>query len=164
MTGCRNYLYSLSVNPDPSQGQLTRAQYLDYIDRAEAKLNLSGQPRAIVFHIKEGREHCHVVWSRIDAEHGKAVHQAFDHQKLMLVTRDPSDELQGFQELVVEGLRNGDARALLSSAVRGPRPTISTVSPGAHSLIASVSRLSSRRSCTNAAIPRTAGIHSSITR
>ena len=87
MTGCRNYLYSLSVNPDPSQGQLTRAQYLDYIDRAEAKLNLSGQPRAIVFHIKEGREHCHVVWSRIDAEHSKAMHQAFDHQKLMMVTR-----------------------------------------------------------------------------
>jgi hypothetical protein len=87
MTGCRNYLYSLSVNPDPSQGHLTRAQYLDYIDRAEAKLNLSGQPRAIVFHIKEGREHCHVIWSRIDAEHSKAIHQAFDHQKLMMVTR-----------------------------------------------------------------------------
>jgi hypothetical protein len=33
MTGCRNYLYSLSVNPDPAQGQLTRAQYLDYVDR-----------------------------------------------------------------------------------------------------------------------------------
>ena len=88
MTGCRNYLYSLSVNPDHAQGQLTRAQYLDYVNRVEAKLNLSGQPRAIVFHIKEGREHCHVVWSRIDAEHGKAVHQAFDHQKLMMVTRE----------------------------------------------------------------------------
>jgi len=88
MTGCRNYLYSLSVNPNPSQGQLTRAQYLDYIDRVEAKLNLAGQPRAIVFHIKEGREHCHVVWSRIDVEHGKAVHQAFDHQKLMMVKRE----------------------------------------------------------------------------
>ena len=87
MTGCRNYLYSLSVNPDPAQGPLTRAQYLDYVDRVEAKLNLSGQPRAIVFHIKEGREHCHVVWSRIDAEQGKAIHQAFDHQKLMMVTR-----------------------------------------------------------------------------
>jgi hypothetical protein len=87
MTGCRNYLYSLSVNPDPAQGQLTRAQYRDYIDRVEGKLGLSGQPRAIVFHIKEGREHCHVVWSRIDTEHGKAVHQPFDRQKLMMVTR-----------------------------------------------------------------------------
>ena len=87
MTGCRNYLYSLSVNPDPAQRQLTRAEYRDYIDRAEGKLGLLGQPRAIVFHIKDGREHCHVVWSRIDTEHGKAVHQPFDRQKLMMVTR-----------------------------------------------------------------------------
>ena len=87
MTGCRNYLYSLSVNPDPAQDPLTREQYLDYIDRAEGKLGLSSQPRAIVFHIKDGREHCHVVWSRIDTERGKAIHQAFDRQKLMMVTR-----------------------------------------------------------------------------
>jgi DNA-binding CsgD family transcriptional regulator len=39
---------------------------------------------------------------------------------LVLVTREPGAELQGFQEMVVEGLRDGDARALLSSAVRGP--------------------------------------------
>src|SRR5438270_1510868 len=39
---------------------------------------------------------------------------------LVLVTREPSEELTGFQELVVEGLRNGDARALLGSVVRGP--------------------------------------------
>ena len=38
----------------------------------------------------------------------------------MLVTREPSEELTGFQELVVEGLRNGDARALLGSAIRVP--------------------------------------------
>ena len=38
MTGCRNYLYSLSVNPDPAQAALTRAQYRDYIDRVEGKL------------------------------------------------------------------------------------------------------------------------------
>ena len=87
MTGCRNYLYSLSVNPDPSQRALSRAEYYDYLDRVETKLNLSGQPRAVVFHIKDGREHCHVVWSRIDAEQGKAVHQPFDRQKLMMVTR-----------------------------------------------------------------------------
>ncbi len=38
---------------------------------------------------------------------------------LLFATRDPSEELTGFQELVVEGLRNGDARALLGSASRG---------------------------------------------
>lgn len=88
LTRCRNYLYSLSVNPDPAQGRLTREQYLDYIDRVEDRLGLSGQPRAVIFHIKHGREHCHVVWSRVDAEEGKARHLAFDHEKLMMVTRE----------------------------------------------------------------------------
>ena len=39
---------------------------------------------------------------------------------LVLVTREPSEALTGFPELVVEGLRNGDARALLGSALRVP--------------------------------------------
>lgn len=87
LTRCEKYLYSLSINPDPRQGPLTREQYMDYIARTEASLGLGNQPRAIVFHEKYGREHCHVVWSRIDAMHGKAVHLAFDHEKLMRVTR-----------------------------------------------------------------------------
>ena len=39
---------------------------------------------------------------------------------LVLVTREASEELTGFQELVVEGLGDGDARALLGSAVGVP--------------------------------------------
>ena len=93
LTRCSNYLYSLSVNPDQRQGRLTKEQYLDYIDRAENRLGLAGQPRAVVFHIKKDkngipREHCHVVWSRIDADRGKARQIAFDHDKLMMVTRE----------------------------------------------------------------------------
>lgn len=87
LTRCRKYLYSLSINPDPAQGPLTRDQYLDYVSRAEEVLGLTDQPRAIVFHVKHGREHCHVVWSRIDADHQRAVHLAFDRDKLMRVTR-----------------------------------------------------------------------------
>lgn len=88
LTRCRNYLYSLSVNPDPGQGPLSRDQYRDYADRVEKAHGLSGQPRALVFHIKDGREHCHIVWSRIDARAGKAIHQPFDHDRLMMVTRE----------------------------------------------------------------------------
>lgn len=87
LTKCKNYLYSVSVNPDPAQGPITRDQYLDYIGRVEKKLGLEGQPCAAVFHIKEGREHCHIVWSKIDTEKERAVHLAFDHDKLMTVTR-----------------------------------------------------------------------------
>ncbi|MEJ8823923.1 relaxase/mobilization nuclease domain-containing protein [Variovorax humicola] len=87
LTRCQKYLYSLSINPDPAQGEITREQYSDYIRRAEEALGLTEQPRAVVFHIKHGREHCHVVWSRIDAERCKAVHIAFDRDKLVQVTR-----------------------------------------------------------------------------
>ncbi|MES9948982.1 MAG: relaxase/mobilization nuclease domain-containing protein [Candidatus Thiodiazotropha sp.] len=87
LTKCENYLYSLSINPDQRQGRLSREQYFDYIDRAEDKLGLTDQPRAVVFHIKEGREHAHVVWSRIDLAKEKAVQMSFDRDKLMMVTR-----------------------------------------------------------------------------
>lgn len=93
LTRATNYLYSLSINPDQRQGRLTREQYFDYIDRAEQRLGLTGQPRAVVFHIKKDRhgiprEHCHVVWSRTDVERKIARHMAFDHDKLMMVTRE----------------------------------------------------------------------------
>jgi DNA-binding CsgD family transcriptional regulator len=39
---------------------------------------------------------------------------------LVLLTRDPSAELEGLPRLAVEGLSNGDARALLGSALRVP--------------------------------------------
>src|ERR1700744_1019525 len=39
---------------------------------------------------------------------------------LVLATREAGDELDGLPKLVVEGLRDGDARALLGSAVRVP--------------------------------------------
>ncbi|MEA2160967.1 MAG: hypothetical protein QOD66_3347, partial [Solirubrobacteraceae bacterium] len=39
---------------------------------------------------------------------------------LLFATRDPGDELQGLPKLVVEGLRNADARALLRSALHVP--------------------------------------------
>ncbi len=45
-------------------------------------------PDGPVFHTKHGREHCHAVWSRIDPVHEKAVHLAFDRDKLMMVTRE----------------------------------------------------------------------------
>ena len=39
---------------------------------------------------------------------------------VVFVTREPSEELSGLPELVVEGLGDGDARTLLASGLRGP--------------------------------------------
>lgn len=87
-TQCQKYLYSVSLNPDPQQGPLPRDLYFKFVDRVEKTFGLGEQPRAVVFHVKHGREHCHVVWSRIDGDRLRAVHLSHDHQKLRTITRE----------------------------------------------------------------------------
>lgn len=86
-TMCMQALYSLSINPS---APITREQYLAAIDRIEKRLGLAGQPRAIIFHVKQGtrREHCHVVWSRIDTANMRAVQLSHDHMKLRTLARE----------------------------------------------------------------------------
>lgn len=86
-TRCRQYLYSLSLNP-PAKENVPIADFEDAIERIEAKLGLSEQPRAVVFHEKEGRRHCHAVWSRIDTEAMKAVPLPFTKRKLQEIARE----------------------------------------------------------------------------
>ena len=75
-------------SPNPSQGPLTRDQYYDFIARMEEKQGLQDQPRAVVFHVKDGREHCHVIWSRIDQENLKAIQMSHDRQKIRAVVQE----------------------------------------------------------------------------
>jgi hypothetical protein len=79
-TKATEYLYSLSIDP-PSP--MTREQYHEAIAAIEHGLGLTDQPRAVVFHVKNGREHCHVVWSRIDIEKMRAIQMSHDHSRLM---------------------------------------------------------------------------------
>ncbi|WP_375552549.1 relaxase/mobilization nuclease domain-containing protein [Rhodophyticola porphyridii] len=87
-TRCENYLFSASLNP-PGGETVTTADFENAADEMERKLGLDSQPRAIVFHEKDGRRHAHVVWSRIDAEHMRAIN--LPHYKIRL--RDVSREL-----------------------------------------------------------------------
>jgi MobA/VirD2-like, nuclease domain len=89
-TRCKQPLYSLSINPSEP---MTRAQYFAAIDRIEDRLGFAGQPRAVVFYVKGGREHCHVVWSRIDTVEMRAVQLAHDRQKLRSVSQELAQEL-----------------------------------------------------------------------
>ena len=57
------------------------------IAHAEERLCLKGQPRAVVFHEKNGRRHAHVVWSRIDASSMKAINLPHFKRKLMGLSR-----------------------------------------------------------------------------
>ncbi|MCI4666037.1 MAG: relaxase/mobilization nuclease domain-containing protein [Neomegalonema sp.] len=90
-TRCTQFLYSLSLNPPPGEAVDIDA-FEAAIEQAEERLGLTGQPRAIVFHEKEGpggvRRHAHVVWSRIDAAEMKAVQMSFDREKLTKLSRE----------------------------------------------------------------------------
>lgn len=99
-TKAREALYSLSINPSQP---MSRDQYFTVIDRVGERLGLSAQPRAVVFHVKGGREHCHVVWSRIDIGAMKAVQLSHDRQKLRAVARELAVE---FGHELPAGLRN----------------------------------------------------------
>ena len=86
-TKCRQYLFSLSLSP-PADARVPVEVFHQTIERIEERLGLEGQPRAVVFHEKEGRRHAHCVWSRIDAETMTAKQMSFFKTKLTALSRD----------------------------------------------------------------------------
>jgi hypothetical protein len=86
-TRCRQHLFSMSFNPPAAERVETEA-FERAIDEAERRLGLDGQPRAVVFHEKEGRRHAHAVWSRIKAEEMKAVQLSFTKTRMQELSRD----------------------------------------------------------------------------
>ncbi|MEM9764476.1 MAG: AAA family ATPase [Pseudomonadota bacterium] len=86
-TKCRNYLFSLSLNP-PREASVDVDAFEAAIAAAEARRGRSGQPRAIVFHEKNGRRHAHCVWSRIDAQTLRAINIPHYKFKLGDISRD----------------------------------------------------------------------------
>lgn len=105
-TKCRQFLFSLSLNPPETENvpvDLFEAAIADI----EEKLCLNDQPRAIVFHEKEGRRHAHCVWSRINVDEMRAIN--LSHNKLKL--RDISRELYlEHQWKMPRGLANSEER------------------------------------------------------
>jgi len=85
-TRCQQYLFSLSLSP-PETASVPVDAFERAIDRIEDQLGLTGQPRVIVFHEKEGRRHCHAVWSRIDAETMTARQMSHFKMKLNAISK-----------------------------------------------------------------------------
>ena len=79
--------FSVSFNP-PEGSDISRADFERSFTAVEEKMGFTNQPRAVVFHEKQGREHAHVIWSRIDTEHMKAIELSFSKLKLREVSRE----------------------------------------------------------------------------
>ena len=105
-TRCKQFLFSLSLSP-PESASVPVEVFEGAIAAVEEKMGLTDQPRAIVFHEKEGRRHAHCVWSRIDIETMTAIN--LPHYKLKL--RDISRQLYLENEWrMPSGLANSEER------------------------------------------------------
>jgi hypothetical protein len=79
-TRCQKPLYHAAISPEPPH-RLTPEQRIEAVDELEAKLGLQNQPRVVMIHEKEGREHIHVVWSRIDLDRMRAIPDSHNYRK-----------------------------------------------------------------------------------
>ena len=86
-TRAKQPFFSLSLSPPPNE-RVPIEVFETAIEQIEQKLGLEDQPRAIVFHEKEGRRHAHVVWSRIDTDVMNAINLPFYKMKLKDVSRE----------------------------------------------------------------------------
>lgn len=86
-TRCKQYLFSVSLNPPPTE-DVPMSAFKLAIEKIEERCGLSGQPRVIVAHEKEGRRHVHCVWSRIRAKEMKAVNLPTFKFKLQDISRE----------------------------------------------------------------------------
>lgn len=84
-TKCTKPLYHAAISPAQT---ITREQINEAVDALEQKLGFDDQARVIVLHEKHGRQHIHVVWSRIDLETMTAVHDGHNYRKHEEVARD----------------------------------------------------------------------------
>jgi hypothetical protein len=91
-TKCKQHLFSLSINP-PKNEEVSKEDFRKAISKAEERLRLNDQPRAIIFHEKYGddgelRRHAHAVWCRINTDEMKAVQLSFSKQKMQEVSKE----------------------------------------------------------------------------
>ena len=85
-THCKQHLFSVSLNP-PASESVGIGAFEAALDRIEQANGLAGQPRVVIFHEKDGRRHCHAVWSRIDADTMTARPLPFFKTKLREVSK-----------------------------------------------------------------------------
>jgi hypothetical protein len=102
-------LYHASINT-PINERLTDEQRAYAIDRLEKELGLTGQMRVVMIHTKNDREHTHIVWSRIDLEHMRAIPDSHNYRKHEEVSRELEREFGHARVQGAHAERDGQPR------------------------------------------------------
>jgi hypothetical protein len=90
-------LYHAQINPNPGE-PMWEGDWIRSADILAEKLGMEGQPRVIVYHLKEGylegaREHAHVVFQRADVEKGRLISDSHNYRKHEAASRQIEREL-----------------------------------------------------------------------
>jgi len=93
-TRVKKALHHISINPYKDE-RLTDAQVLKIVERCEQAYGykLFRHQRVIVEHIKDGRQHFHVMWNRVSLQTGRAVWPGEHWKKSKQVCREMEREL-----------------------------------------------------------------------
>ena len=90
----RKPLHHISINPMKDE-RLTDEQVLKIIERCEQKYGYKpgDHQRVIVEHVKDGRQHFHVMWNRVSLTTGKVVKSGEHWKKSKQAAREMEKEL-----------------------------------------------------------------------
>lgn len=93
-TKCTKPLHHISINPMKDE-RLTDKQVMAIVQRCEEKYGykLFQHQRVIVEHIKDGRQHFHVIWNRVSLMTGRPVWPGHHWKKSKQVCRETEKEL-----------------------------------------------------------------------
>jgi hypothetical protein len=109
-------LHHISINPHKDE-RITDEQVLKIVERCEQKYGYkpANHQRVIVEHIKDGRQHFHVIWNRVSLATGKAVWPGHHWKKSKQASREMEKEL-GLRRVVARRMMR--ARALAARTGR----------------------------------------------
>ncbi|MFY9288397.1 MAG: relaxase/mobilization nuclease domain-containing protein [Alphaproteobacteria bacterium] len=113
-TKAKKPLHHISINPFKDE-RLTDKQVQQIVERCEQKYGYSSgdHQRVIVEHIKDGRQHFHVIWNRVSLGTGKAIWPGHHWLKSKQVCREMEGEL---------GLKRPISRKTKRLKLSGPSP------------------------------------------
>jgi len=96
--------YHASINPQADDRSLSPEEWAKAANILENHLGFNGQPRAIVLHEKDGREHIHVIWQRYDIETGKLRSYSQNYKKHVEAAREMEEvlDLHRFKDITQE--------------------------------------------------------------
>lgn len=125
-------LHHISINPFKDE-RLTDEQVMKIIQRCEQKYGYlpDEHQRVIVEHIKDGRQHFHVIWNRVNLGTGKAVWPGMHWNKSKQAAREMEREL-GLKTPVPRRIKKRQFK--LSSFREGKKSLTRRAAPGQPSM------------------------------